>query len=431
VTETKLPNAAAGAGWMDIRPLAGSGIARRVKVDPAIVPADEEQRLAAVRRYDILDTPPDGAFERLTAIAARHFRVPISIISVVDENRIWFKSARGLEGVSEIGREPGLCASAILQDDVWVVERADLDARTLANPLVAGEFGLRFYAGAPLKTADGHNLGTICVIDRAPREITPEESATLSDLACVVVDELELRLAARREADRLEQTRSDFVVTAAHELRTPLTAVFGAAKTLARSSSDFNGLQRDLVEMIETQSERLNEIVEKVLTAAQLDQGQLPFAREILDPAEIAAAAISAAKATASPSHTLALTVREPLPKVQTDGMRLRQLLANLLENAIKYSPEGGRVELEVESRSGRVRFHVHDEGIGIAVEHQSRIFDKFVRVDPMLVSGIAGTGLGLHIASKFLQHMGGALSVSSMPGKGSTFTAELPAASI
>lgn len=148
-------------------------------VPAELIPASEPERLAALRRYEILDTPPDGSFDRLTAIAARHFRVPISIVTLVDHDRIWFKSQQGVPGVEQIDRVPGLCASAILQDDVWTVERADTDPRTLANPLVAGEFGLRFYAGAPLKTRDGHNLGTICIIDREPRAITSEETATL------------------------------------------------------------------------------------------------------------------------------------------------------------------------------------------------------------------------------------------------------------
>jgi signal transduction histidine kinase len=395
-----------------------------------IIPEDEDARLAAVARYEILDTPADGSFERLTAIAARHFRVPIAIISIVDRDRIWFKSVRGLEGVSQIDREPGLCASAILQDDVWAVERADTDPRTLANPLVAGELGLRFYAGAPLKTREGHNLGTICVIDRVPRAITAEETETLADLAGIVVDELELRLAARREANRLEQTRTDFVTTAAHELRTPLTAVFGAAKTLARTSSELPELQRELVSMIETQSERLGEIVDKVLTAAQLAEGRLPFAREILDPRALAAAALEAARGTATPRHVLTLDTPEQLPRVQGDGMRVRQVLGNLLDNAIKYSPDGGRIDLEVEVRPGRVRFHVHDEGMGIPVEERERIFDKFVRLDARLTSGIGGTGLGLHIARTFMERMGGSLSVSSVSGRGTTFTAELPAVS-
>ena len=125
-----------------------------------LFPAAEFQRMAAVRRYDVLDTPPDGAFDRITALAARRFGVPISIISIVDEDRIWFKSRHGLP-VGQIGRDPGLCASAILSNDPYILTDASIDPRSLANPLVAGDFGLRFYAGVPLTTSDGHNLGTL------------------------------------------------------------------------------------------------------------------------------------------------------------------------------------------------------------------------------------------------------------------------------
>ncbi len=157
--------------------------------------AREQQRIAAVRRYDILDTPPDGAFDRIAFLAARLLNVPIAIVSVVDTDRIWFKSHHGLE-VTEIGRDPGLCASAILGSEPWLVTDAANDPRTLSNPLVAGEFGLRFYAGAPLTTHDGYNLGTLCAIDRVPRPITQHETAILVDLAALVIDELELRLSA-------------------------------------------------------------------------------------------------------------------------------------------------------------------------------------------------------------------------------------------
>jgi len=111
--------------------------------------SEEAERLAAVRRYDVLDTPPDGAFDRVTRLAACHFKVPISIVSIVDHDRIWFKSHHGVEA-SEIPRSPGLCASAILDNKPWVVTDAKVDPRTLVNPLVAGDFGLRFYAGVPL-----------------------------------------------------------------------------------------------------------------------------------------------------------------------------------------------------------------------------------------------------------------------------------------
>ena len=166
--------------------------------------ATETERMAAVRRYDILDTPPDGAFDRIAALAANIFGVPVAIVSVVDTDRIWFKSHHGLEA-TEIGRDPGLCASAITGMEPWIVNDAVADPRTLANPLVAGDFGLRFYAGAPLTTHDGYNLGTLCVIDHEPREVSEAEKALLSELAGVVMDELELRRSARLAVDAAEQ----------------------------------------------------------------------------------------------------------------------------------------------------------------------------------------------------------------------------------
>ena len=159
-------------------------------------PPDEDERLAAVRRYDILDSPPDGAFDRITALAARRCGVPIAIISIVDEDRIWFKSHHGV-AVEQIDRAPGLCASAILSDAPYIVEDARADPRSLANPLVAGDFGLQFYAAVPLTTSDGHNLGTLCVIDKEPRPIDQEQIEDLKDLASVVMDQLELGRSAR------------------------------------------------------------------------------------------------------------------------------------------------------------------------------------------------------------------------------------------
>ena len=117
---------------------------------------NETERITALRRYEILDTPQDGTFDKITAVASKIFGMPIAIVSLVDEDRIWFKSQFGLDGVKEIERAPGLCASAILSDDIYLVEDAKIDPRTLTNPLVCGEFGLRFYAAAPLKTHDAH-----------------------------------------------------------------------------------------------------------------------------------------------------------------------------------------------------------------------------------------------------------------------------------
>jgi GAF domain-containing protein len=160
--------------------------------------ATESARLDAVRRYDVLDTPPDGAFDRVTALAAKIFDVPIALVTIVDHDRIWFKSRYGLDDVDQIGRDPGLCASCIMEDRPYVVEAARADARTLANPLVSGKFGLQFYAAAPLRTGDGHRLGTLCLIDREPRMFSPQQADVLQGLADIVMDEMELRISTLR-----------------------------------------------------------------------------------------------------------------------------------------------------------------------------------------------------------------------------------------
>jgi sigma-B regulation protein RsbU (phosphoserine phosphatase) len=178
--------------------------------------SDERRRLDAVRRYRILDTPPDGAFDRIAALAARIFDAPMATVAIVDTDRVWFKAAHGLTGVTEMRRDPGLCSSAILHGEPYVVTDASTDARTHANPLVQGDIGVRFYAAAPITTADGQRLGTVDVLDTRPRTPTDAQLDALQDLAALVMDELELRLSAirtvaaerdrRTEAERLART---------------------------------------------------------------------------------------------------------------------------------------------------------------------------------------------------------------------------------
>lgn len=162
----------------------------------------EKERIQTLNRYEILDTPPDGTFDRLTSLAAKVFNVPIAIISLVDHDRIWFKSHEGLT-IDQMGKDPGLCASAILSDDIYMIEDARKDPRSLANPLVAGEFGLQFYAAAPLKTRHGFNLGTFCIIDKKKRVINSQQQEMLSDFAAIVMDEIELRLSARLSFEQM------------------------------------------------------------------------------------------------------------------------------------------------------------------------------------------------------------------------------------
>jgi phosphoserine phosphatase RsbU/P len=175
--------------------------------------AVEAARMAAVARYDILDTPPDGAFDRIAAIAARVLAVPIASIAIVDTDRIWFKAAHGLAGVTQIGRDPGLCASVIQHGAPLHFADVLADPVAAVNPLVCGEMGIRFYAGAPIITSDGHRLGTLNVLDTQPRHLDESQIGLLTDLAAVVMDQLELRLSGlatlRRERDLRAQAERD------------------------------------------------------------------------------------------------------------------------------------------------------------------------------------------------------------------------------
>jgi GAF domain-containing protein len=168
-------------------------------------PELERERLNVLRAYQILDTPPDGAFDHVTQLAAQFYGVPISLISLVDHDRIWFKSRYGLDGVEQIDRVPGLCGSSTFADGAYVVRDALTDPRTLDNPLVRGEFGLRFYAAAPLITHDGYRLGNINIIDFQPRDLTIEQELALHLFARIVMDQMELRLAARETICSLQQ----------------------------------------------------------------------------------------------------------------------------------------------------------------------------------------------------------------------------------
>lgn len=160
------------------------------------LPHAEPGRLAAVRRYEIRDTPGDGAVQRVAEMAAAVFATPIGAVSIVDEDRVWFAAGVGLDGVREVGVDPGFCASAVLRDEPYVVTDATADLRTAHHPLVRGEPGVRFYAAAPITTPDGYRLGTVNVMDTEPREAGPDQTGMLAILAGIVAEHLELRLAA-------------------------------------------------------------------------------------------------------------------------------------------------------------------------------------------------------------------------------------------
>jgi signal transduction histidine kinase len=233
------------------------------------------------------------------------------------------------------------------------------------------------------------------------------------------------------EERALESLRAEFVATASHELRTPLTAVYGAARTLLRRDIELPPTRRrDFLEMIANESERLSRIVDDILLANRLDAGAVEIATERCDPYALASSVIETTRARA-PSNidlTLDAPARE-LPPIAADPDRLRQVLVNILDNAIKYSPDGGEIAVLLHGNGDRLRFEVRDEGLGFPPAERDRVFQRFHRLDPHQRRGIGGTGLGLYICRELVERMDGRIWAESEPGRGSAFYIELPLA--
>jgi PAS domain S-box-containing protein len=224
----------------------------------------------------------------------------------------------------------------------------------------------------------------------------------------------------------LEKTRSDFVATASHELRTPLAAVYGAVRTLRRDDIELRQEERHaFLEMIEAEAVRLARIVDQILLAGQLDADAVELDVTSCDPAEIAAGVIESASLHAPQGISLRLSTDGPA-RVACDENKLRQVLVNLVDNAIKYSPEGGEVEVRLEDANDECLIEVVDHGLGIPGSERDRIFEKFYRLDPQQSQGVGGSGLGLYICRELVERMNGRITVESQPGEGSCFTVAL-----
>jgi signal transduction histidine kinase len=225
---------------------------------------------------------------------------------------------------------------------------------------------------------------------------------------------------------QLERARGEFVSTASHELRTRLAAVYGAVRTLRRPDRPADPeLDDQLLTIIEQESQRLSAIIEQILVSAQLDEGELRLDRQECELRGLCESALASAALRASPAHVLALDAPHAV-SVECDPVRLRQVLANLLDNAVKYSPDGGRIVVRVLEDGGGVTIEVADEGIGIPTDARPRVFEKFYRADPNMLGGVGGSGLGLYISRELVERMGGSIEVRSDGDTGSTFVVRL-----
>lgn len=391
-------------------------------------PRNEAARIQALHQYAILDTSEERTFDDIARLASFICEAPIALISLVDSDRQWFKSRVGLQA-EQTPREHAFCAHAILQPgDVLVVPDATRDPRFTDNPLVQGDPNIRFYAGAPLLAPGGEALGTICVIDRAPRDIEPGKVEALRTLSRLVVAQLELRRLSAELAE-LDRLKSEFVSSVSHELRTPITAIRGSLGLLhAGAAGALPESAAKLVGIAESSCERLVRLVNDILDVEKIASGKVEFRLVDSDLVALARQAIEAMEGYAA-QREVKLRL-EPAPReagVRADPDRVLQVLTNLISNATRFSPAGATVELSIAASDGAHRLAVRDHGPGVAPQFRARLFQSFAQADSAGARAADSTGLGLAISKSIVERLGGRIGFEPAAGGGALFFFELP----
>ena len=405
----------------------------------APIPENDIDRLAELRRYAILDTPPEDSFDDLTRLAAYICQTPVSLVSFVDERRQWFKSNCGLD-TSETPREYAFCGYTILDQTPFLIEDATVDARVKDNPLVQAEPKIRFYAGIPLTSPHGHNLGSLCVIDFVPRRLTQSQIDGLKTLAAQVVRLLETRLFSEKithythalekahdQALHANQAKSQFLATISHDIRTPLHGIVGALELLA--DSQLSSQQQQYLTIADISAQILQSIISDVLDFSKIEANKLTLNPTPTSLADLCGALEQVLRdAIAQKQLQFSIDIDPSIPKtLLLDKNRLRQVLLNLCSNAIKFTPSNGSITLSARllqqtSSTATVKICVSDTGIGVASDQQQKIFLPFVQATANTSQEYGGAGLGLAISSRLLKLMGSQLHLQSSLGKGAAF---------
>ncbi|WP_082458766.1 ATP-binding protein [Pedobacter sp. Leaf216] len=585
-----------------------------------IIPDNDVERVEALKRYKIINTPPEHCFDHIAGLATQIFNVPVSLISLVDAEQVYFKANVGMGKATTSPRGVSICSLAVLDPEVTVFENAPHEPCLLTNPNVAGSFGLKFYAGAPLTTADGFRIGTLCIIDKIPRKFDANSRAILKSMAKIVMDEIELRLSSISEVElqhqlmeettasneellasneelirsqievgklnaelsetnseiraaneellsvnhalkvtqnslllvnaklaesenlknmaieqadlgiwyidadtrafipspRLkqffgyhedetmpyeaavsqiredysakvvekineaflnnesydleypiiefrskrqrwvkstgklnpaekgrksyfsgtvlditeqkenEQRKNDFISMVSHELKTPLTSMGGYIQVLQmRADKNKDGMSGNILSRAYIQTKKMSTMIDGFLNMKRADTGKIPIDLKLFDMADLIKEAEVESLATIS-SHNIIFAPVETTPVV-ADKDKVGQVITNLINNAVKYSPLGSTINVACIRVNETAQVSVKDEGMGVLPTDQDKLFDRFFRVDSKQMANISGFGIGLYLCDEIIRGHGGKIWVESELGVGSTFYFSLP----
>ncbi|BAZ13323.1 two-component hybrid sensor and regulator [Calothrix sp. NIES-4071] len=401
----------------------------------AALPPNEMARLSTLRQYHILDTISEATFDDLTRLAAQICGTPIALISLIDESRQWFKSKVGLDAEST-SRDLAFCAHAILQpNNILVVSDTLLDHRFATNSLVTSDPHIRFYAGAPLVTKEGYALGTLCVIDRVPRQLTPQQVEALRTLSHQVIAQLELRRNLHTQKHTTKRTTidesqqiEDLISALSHHMRTPLLANRGILRAmLGGAFGDVNDTCREVLEDCRQANEDVLKLFEALLDISryrnELSQN-LSF--EIIDWKTIFDRAIKSSNTTSKKNCKITYKISSPLPTVYGDQLKIQRVVQNLLDNAVLCSEQNQQITLEVAPLGfDEVKVSVHGYGLEITPQEKEKFFDHLGQVR----NRRASAGLGLYLCRLIVEAHGGMMGVESTLNQGNTlwFTLKIP----
>ncbi|MGJ8653895.1 MAG: GAF domain-containing sensor histidine kinase [Opitutaceae bacterium] len=399
------------------------------------IPFNESARLKALQDLEILDTPPEPSYDEIVELVAQICEVPIALISLIDHSRQWFKAKVGLD-VDETAREFSFCAHCIMENKILEVRDASLDERFADNPLVTGEPHIRFYAGAPLYTESGIALGSLCVIDRKPRQLTDLQRNALLVLSNQVSAKMELRWAHKQlleEHAQLEvahdSLQSLFQIIA-HDLRSPFNGLLGVTELLAKDLDSFS--DADVQDLLTTLNESASEtyvMLENLLEWANFEAGSVRFRPRALPALGLVNAAVCTLSTVLGRKHLeLKVSVPDGVSLLVDEAM-VASVVRNLTSNAIKFTPENGTITISAQIQENGLRIEVADNGTGMTAEQVEAILRNTHQQSSVGTNGERGSGIGLKLIHQFLAKHASRLELVSQVGIGTTASFVLPIA--